>query len=80
MQDGGALLRKVRKSRKSKKSMKKSRKMKKHSRRHRGGYRSVMGAALSADSMLLPPGAERQAALSHEWGLAKDVSAFSPKP
>jgi len=83
MQDGGALLRKVRKSRKSKKSMKKtkktSRKYKKHSRRHRGGYRGLMGASLSEGSMLLPPGAERQAALSHEWGLAKDPSSFSPK-
>lgn len=76
MQDGGALLRKVRKSRKSKKS----KKSKKHSRRHRGGYRGLMGASLSEGSMLLPPGAERQAALSHEWGLAKDPSSFSPKP
>jgi len=80
MQDGGRRRRKSRKSKKSKKSMKKSRKMKKYTRKHRGGYRGLTGVSLSEGSMLLPPGAERQAALSHEWGLAKDVNAFAPKP
>ena len=89
MQDGGRRRksrksRKARKSRKSRKARKsrKSRKSRKHSkksRKHRGGYRGLAGASLSANSMLLPPGAERQAALSHEWGLAKDVNAFAPK-
>ena len=80
MQDGGRR-RKSRKSRMSKK-MKKSKRSRKHSkksRKHRGGYRGVAGASLSENSMLLPPGAERQAALNHEWGLAKDVNAFAPK-
>lgn len=82
MQDGGRRRRKNRKHsmKKSRKSKKSSRKMKKYTRKHRGGYRGLSGASLSTDSMLLPPGAERQAALSHEWGLAKDVSAFAPKP
>ena len=68
MQDGGRRRRKSRASRKSR-----------NTRKHRGGYHRFMGSPLSADSMLLPPGSERQAALSHEWGLAKDPNSFSPK-
>jgi len=78
MQDGGRR-RKSRKSRKNRKSRKTSKKSKKSRRKHRGGSHGLGGAALSENSMLLPPGAERQAALSHEWGLAKDVNAFAPK-
>ena len=92
MQDGGRRRRRrgggsckmMRGGRRSmkKRSMKK-RSMKKRnnkSRKHRGGSRGFMGASLNSDSMLLPPGSERQAALSHEWGLAKDPSSFAPKP
>ena len=51
-----------------------SMKLSRRHRKHRGGM-----APLSANSMILPAGSERQAALSHEWGLAKDVNAFAPK-
>lgn len=46
-------------------------------RKHRGG-RSFDGAPLSATSMLLPPGLEKQAALNYEWSMAKDPRAFAP--
>jgi hypothetical protein len=76
MQDGGRR-RKAHNSMSRKRMSRKRRSMKRsrrHGRKHRGGM-----ARLSANTMLLPPGAERQAALSHEWGLAKDVNAFAPK-
>ena len=43
----------------------------------RGG--ALMGAPLSSDSMLLPAGLEKQAALNHEWSLAKNPASFAPK-
>jgi len=54
------------------------RKNRKHTRKHRGG-RSFEGSPLSSNSMLLPPGLEKQAALNYEWSMAKDPSAFAPK-
>lgn len=51
----------------------------KQSRKHRGGS-VLIGSPLSENSMLLPPGMEKQAALNYEWSMAKDPSAFAPKP
>jgi hypothetical protein len=48
------------------------------SRRLRGG--AFVGSPLSEPSMLLPAGLEKQAALNYEWSLAKDPSAFNPRP
>ena len=94
MQDGGKRSYKRSYSRKSRKSksrkvksrkvksrkVNKSRKYKKHSRRHRGGaHTEAVGSALSQSSMLLPPGMDKQAALNHEWQMAKDVNSFVPK-
>jgi hypothetical protein len=85
MQDGGRRRRRrgggsCKMMRGGRRTMKKRNKRSNKSRKHRGGSRGFMGAPLTANAMLLPPGAERQAALSHEWGLAKDPSSFSPKP
>jgi len=67
MQDGGR--RRHRKGRMTKK-MRKMMKM-------RGG--ELSGSALSQDSMLLPAGMDKQAALNYEWSLAKNPNAFAPK-
>lgn len=80
MQDGGR--RRRRGSRKARKGSRKARKERKGSRRsgsrkHRGG--ALLGSPLSENSMLLPPGLEKQASLNYEWSLAKDPSAFAPK-
>lgn len=57
------------------------RKGKKHSRKHRGGaHTGAIGAPLSDNSMLLPAGMDKQAALNHEWADAKNPNAFVPKP
>jgi hypothetical protein len=75
MQDGG------RRHRKGKKHSRKQ-KGKKHSRSrrsHRGG-RHFVGASVSENSMLLPAGMDKQAALNHEWADAKNPNAFVPKP
>lgn len=50
---------------------------KKHKRSHRGGY--LAGSPLSENSMLLPAGMEKQAALNYEWSAAKDPNFFAPK-
>ena len=57
----------------TRRSSKKSRR----SSKKRGG--AFTGAALTADSMLLPAGLEKQAALNNEWSLIKNGS-FSPNP
>ena len=44
----------------------------------RGG--AFSGSPLSANSMLLPAGLEKQAALNSEWSLAKNPSSFAPNP
>ena len=73
MQDGGK-----RKRKHSRKHSRKARKhSRKHSRKHRGG--AFQGSPLSANSMLLAPGLEKQAALNYEWSMAKDPSSFLPK-
>jgi len=79
MQDGGRRHKmKRRGSRRA--SRKHSRRgSRKHSRKHRGGS-VLIGSPLSENSMLLPPGMEKQAALNYEWSMAKDPSAFAPKP
>ena len=66
MQDGGR-----RRNRGSKKN--------RRSRKHRGGSRAFMGASLSENSMLLPSGLERQAALNHDWSAARDPNYWAPK-
>lgn len=86
MQDGGKRSRRrhrkhSRKHSGGRRGRKHSRKHKKHSRRrHRGGAHSgALGAPLSGNSMLLPAGMDKQAALHHEWADAKDPNAFVPK-
>ena len=71
MQDGG-------KRRNRKNRSRKNRSRKNRSRKQRGGNH-LTGAALNADSMLLPQGLERQAALNYEWSMAKNPSSFAPK-
>ena len=74
MQDGGK--RKHKHSRKH--SRKHNKRSHKRSYKHRGGV--FVGSPTSANTMLLPPGLERQAALNYEWSMAKDPSAFLPNP
>jgi len=71
MQDGG-------KRRRNKKRGGSRKKHSKRSRKHRGG-RHLMGAPLSGNAILLPAGLDKQAALNHEWAMAKDPNAFAPK-
>jgi hypothetical protein len=52
---------------------------KKQKRSHRGGFYKLTGSSLSEDSMLLPAGMEKQAALNYEWSAAKDPNFFAPK-
>ena len=49
----------------------------KNKRNQRGGY--LVGSPLSEDSMLLPAGMDKQAALNYEWSAAKDPNFFAPK-
>jgi len=86
MQDGGKRSRrrhsrKHRRSHSSRRSHSGGKRSRKHrSRRHRGGAHSgALGAPLSGNSMLLPAGMDKQAALHHEWADAKDPNAFVPK-
>jgi len=70
MQDGG-------RRRRMKRSKKMTKKMRKMMKMMRGG--ELSGSALSQDSMLLPAGMDKQAALNYEWSLAKNPNAFAPK-
>jgi hypothetical protein len=84
MQDGGkrcSMYGGSRKNRRSKQSRKnrRSKHSRMHSRRRMHGGGHVTGAPLNADSMLLPSGLERQAALNYEWSMAKNPSSFAPK-
>lgn len=81
MQDGGRR-RKGKKHSRSKRTKKHSRKhSRKHHKKHRGGaHTSVAGASLSENSMLLPAGMDKAAALHNEWADAKNPNAFVPKP
>ena len=75
MQDGGRRRRSSRSSRNRKHGGRRS------SRKHRGGsHAGLMGSPLDANSMLLSPGMEKQAALNYEWSMAKDPNAFAPNP
>jgi hypothetical protein len=51
----------------------------KNKRNQRGGFYKLMGSPLSQDSMLLPAGMDKQAALNYEWSAAKDPNFFAPK-
>jgi hypothetical protein len=74
MQDGGRR-RNVKKSRRMTKKMRSMlRKMKRM-----GGAMELSGSPISEDSMILPPGMDKQAALNYEWSMAKDPNAFAPK-
>jgi hypothetical protein len=72
MQDGGR--RNKRTMRKKSKKSKKSR-----SRRHRGGAHVMTGSPVSENSMLLPSGLEKQAALNNDWSAARDPNYWAPK-
>lgn len=83
MQDGGRLRLRLRRSHRRRKGSKKmTKKMRKMMRmmKHRGGaHMELSGSPLSDNSMLLPPGMDKQAALNYEWSMAKDPNAFAPK-
>jgi len=88
MQDGGRRRMNKRNHKNSRKNSRKnshknkSRKNHKNkSRRHRGGsYNTTLsGSPLSENSMLLPPGLEKQAALNYEWSAARDPNYWAPK-
>lgn len=84
MQDGGRRRRsKKHRSRKHSRKHSGGKRSRKHSRKHRSRKhrsRKQRGglAPLSASSMLLPPGMERQAALNYEWSMAKNPNSFAP--
>jgi hypothetical protein len=75
MQDGG----RRRKGRKGSKKMRMTKKMRKMMRKMRGGAMELTGSPISQDSMILPAGMDKQAALNYEWSMAKDPNAFAPK-
>lgn len=81
MQDGGRRSRRHRHRRShSHRKAKMSKKMRKMMRKmHRGGYMELSGSPLSDNSMLLPAGMDKQAALNYEWSMAKDPNAFAPR-
>jgi len=69
MQDGG---------RRRNKKMRMTKKMRKMMRKMKGGAMTLSGSGLSENSMLLPAGMEKQAALNYEWSMAKNPNAFAP--
>jgi hypothetical protein len=78
MQDGGRRSIKSRKNKKSKSKSKQSKKSK--SRKHRGGAHMALGGSpLSENSMLLPSGLEKQAALNSDWDAARNPNYWAPK-
>ena len=81
MQDGGKRSR-HRKGKKHSRKHKGGRSRKhsrKHHKKHRGGRSPFAGAPVSADTMMLPAGMDKQAALHNEWADAKNPNAFVPK-
>ena len=77
MQDGG---KRRRKGKKHSRGRKASRRSRKHRSSHRGGSHSgAVGASLSENSMLLPAGMDKAAALHNEWAMAKNPNTFVPK-
>ena len=78
MQDGGRRRRRSKsRSRRNRRNGPSRRNRRGTSRKLRGG--AFVGAPVSQNAMLLPPGLEKQAALNYEWSLAKDPSSFSPQ-
>jgi hypothetical protein len=76
MQDGGRRnKRSIRNRQKKSKKNKKSRRQRKQG----GGAMLATGSPLSADSMLLPSGLEKQAALNNDWSAARDPNYWAPK-
>jgi len=75
MQDGGRRnKRSLRNKNKNKKNQKSCRQ-----RKQGGGRLLATGSPVSADSMLLPSGLEKQAALNNEWSAARDPNYWAPK-
>ena len=80
MQDGGRRSMKSRKNKKSKSKKSKSKKNRKQHRKHRGGAHMALGGSpLSENSMLLPSGLEKQAALNSDWDAARNPNYWAPK-
>lgn len=65
----------------SKKARRMTKKMRNMLRKmkYMGGAMELAGSPISEDSMILPPGMDKQAALNYEWSMAKDPNAFAPK-
>jgi hypothetical protein len=84
MQDGGARRSKRNRnnrnrSNKNKKNKNRSNKNRRN-RNHRGGAHMALGGSpLSENSMLLPSGLEKQAALNHDWDAARNPNYWVPK-
>ena len=74
MQDGGRRNKRTLRNKNKKNKNKKSR-----DRRQCGGALHATGSPLSADSMLLPSGLEKQAALNNDWSAARDPNYWAPK-
>jgi hypothetical protein len=82
MQDGGrrrANKNKKNKSKKNKKNKQRRGVSRRQRRNHRGGSQTLMGSPLSENSMLLPSGLEKQAALNNDWSAARDPNYWAPK-
>ena len=68
-----------RKTNRSNRKTNRSNRKNRSNRRQYGGGELFMGSPVTANSMLLDPGMEKQAALNYEWSLATDPSSFAPK-
>lgn len=83
MQDGGRRrsCSRSRRSRRNKNRSNTNRKDKnRRNRKHRGGAHMALGGSpLSENSMLLPSGLEKQAALNHDWDAARNPNYWAPK-
>jgi len=84
MQDGGARRSKRNRSCRNRNRSNKNRKNKsnrnRRNRNHRGGaHLPFNGSPLSENSMLLPSGLEKQAALNHDWDAARNPNYWAPK-
>lgn len=79
MQDGGRRHTKSRKGKQSRRKGKQSRRKGKKQRKHRGGAVALGGSPLSENSMLLPSGLEKQAALNSDWDAARNPNYWAPK-
>ena len=75
----GGRRRRNRSNRKNRSNRNRSNRKNRSNRRQYGGGELFMGSPVTANSMLLDPGMEKQAALNYEWSLATDPSSFAPK-